>query len=143
MTIKFNPLDHPICFAWLRRLTSTSGGHEHIPFAMYLVDLLKPNVIVELGTYYGDSYCAFCQAVNELKLNTRCYAIDPWEGDPHSGFYRNEVLEKLRAHHDSLYGGFSRLIQSTFDEALAHFDDGVIDLLHMQRDKWDVVSELT
>lgn len=129
MTI-FNPLDHPICLAFPNRLApSTWAGH--VPFAMFLVALLKPRVIVELGTYYGVSYCAFCQAAQELKSDTRCYAVDTWEGDPQSGFYGPEVLAELRAYHDPLYGGFSRLIQSTFQEAASHFAAGSIDLLHI------------
>lgn len=98
---------------------------------MFLVHLLEPKVIVELGTYYGDSYCAFCQAVSEIGLNTACYAIDTWQGDPHGGQYGIEVLKDLRLHHDALYGSFSTLVQSTFDEALLHFEDGTIDLLHI------------
>ena len=128
---RLNPFAHPICFADPNRLTPHSAWREHIPFAMFLVDILRPKVIVELGTHYGDSYCAFCQAVKELGLDTRCYAIDTWRGDPHTGFYGSEVLADLRAHHDPLYGSFSRLIQSTFDEALQHFADGTIDLLHI------------
>jgi hypothetical protein len=98
---------------------------------MYLVDLLRPKILVELGTYYGVSYCAFCQAVSERGLSTLCYAIDNWEGDPQSGFYGPQVLADLKAHHDPLYGGFSRLIQSTFDDAANHFEDHSIDLLHI------------
>ncbi len=127
----FNPLNHPICLTLPLRLTSIANWHEHIPFAFWLVDVLKPKVICELGVHYGDSYCAFCQAVKELKLRTRCYAVDTWQGDPQSGFYGPEVLQDLRAHHDPRYGSFSRLIQSTFDDALNHFEDGSIDLLHI------------
>jgi hypothetical protein len=127
----WNPLRHPICLSLPHRAGPLSAWKEHIPFGMMLVDLVRPRVLVELGTHSGESYCAFCQAVCELRLATRCYAIDTWKGDPHTGSYGPETLDELREHHDALYGGFSRLIQSTFDEALAHFADGSIDLLHL------------
>ena len=128
---KLDLLAHPLCFHLPDRLTQILSWQEHIPFAMFLVEILRPRVIVELGTHAGDSYCAFCQAVSELRLETRCYAVDSWEGDPHSGFYGAEVLEDLRQYHDPRYGSFSRLIQSTFDEAVQYFADGSIDLLHI------------
>src|SRR6266545_5371542 len=118
----FNPLDHPICFAAPLRTTITAWI-EHVPFAMFLVDILRPRVLVELGTYFGVSYCAFCQAVKATEADTHCYAVDNWEGDDHAGVLDREVLEDLQKHHDPLYGSFSRLVQSTFDEALQHFDD--------------------
>jgi O-antigen biosynthesis protein len=126
-----NPLDHPVIFCNPLRLTPHSAWIEHIPFAMLIVELIKPKVFVELGTEYGDSYCAFCQAVKELKLKTVCYAIDTWQGDPQTGFYGPEVLFDLKAHHDPLYHAFSNLIQTTFDDALCRFKDGSIDLLHI------------
>jgi glycosyltransferase involved in cell wall biosynthesis len=127
---KFNPLDHPICFSYPLRVVPSSWM-EHVPFAMFLIDVLKPRLFVELGTALGVSYCAFCQAVKELGLNTRCYAVDTWEGDSHTGQYESKVLDGLRKHHDPIYGSFSTLIQGTFDDALTHFENGTIDLLHI------------
>ncbi len=126
-----NPLDHELLAAPPARLTPHSEWQEHIPFAFVLVDLARPRVLVELGTQAGDSYCAFCQAVQALELDTRCHAVDTWVGDEHAGFYGAEILDDLRAHHDPRYGDFSTLIQGTFDDALVHFEDGSIDLLHI------------
>ncbi len=126
----FSVFDHPICLAHPLRLTA-STWLTHIPFGMALIDILQPGVLVELGTFSGVSYSAFCQAVKELRLGTRCYAIDTWEGDAHGGYYGSEVLADLRQHHDLLYGDFSELIQSSFNDALNRFENGSIDLLHI------------
>jgi methyltransferase family protein len=128
---RFNPLDFPICTRLPERHNVLTAWIGHVPFAMCLIALAKPRVLVELGTHWGVSYCAFCQAVKELGLPTRCFAVDTWQGDPHAGFYTSEVLEDLKSHHDGRYGLFSTLLQSSFDEALARFDDGTIDVLHI------------
>jgi hypothetical protein len=126
-----NPLDYPICFAQPLRLDNASAWIEHVPFGMFMIDLLRPKVLVELGTHTGVSYSAFCQAVKQLALETRCYAVDSWEGDVHTGYYGASVLADLQANHDPLYGEFSRLVQNTFDNAVEYFSDGSIELLHI------------
>lgn len=103
----------------------------HIPFAFALMKALRPGTLVELGTHKGDSYLAFCEAAVRFGTGTKCRAVDTWKGDPQARLYGDEVLDELRRHHDSAYGGFSTLIRSTFDEAVQQFDDGSIDLLHI------------
>lgn len=98
---------------------------------MFAVSAVRPKIFVELGTWHGVSYCAFCQAVKDLRLETRCYAIDTWSGDEHAGNLGEDALSALRRHHDPKYADFSRLVQSTFDEAARHFSDSSIDLLHI------------
>jgi len=108
-----------------------SAWHQHAPFAFWLTEALRPGIFVELGAHNGFSYLAFCQAVQRLGATTKCYAVDTWRGDEHAGFYGEEVFAKLNELHERRYSGFSRLIRSTFDEALAHFGDGTVDLLHI------------
>jgi hypothetical protein len=98
---------------------------------MYLIDLLRPAAIVELGTRNGVSYSAFCQAVQRLGFVSSCMAVDSWRGDAHTGAYGHTVLSELRLYHDPLYGAFSRLNQSTFDEAAAGVHNASVDLLHI------------
>src|SRR5688572_9601077 len=125
MKIKtFNPLDYPVFYADPLRQAYVSVWVEHIPFAMLLVDILRPRIFVELGTQTGVSYSAFCQAVKQLEINTHCYAVDNWHGDKHAGYYGSEILEEFRKHHDPLYGSFSDLMQKEFDDAVNSFSDG-------------------
>jgi hypothetical protein len=113
------------------RLDVESGWHGHIPFAHWIIRTARPRSLVELGTHNGVSYSAFCEAVTREGLDSRCYAVDTWKGDDHAGIYDETVYWDLRSFHDSRYGAFSELLRCTFDEALPHFPDGSVDLLHI------------
>ncbi len=128
----FNPLDYSKSLLQEpQRLSDVTSWHEHIPFAFVLTEMLKPRVFVELGTHKGDSYLAFCQAIDTLGLVAGCYAVDTWQGEEHAGFYDESVYEELKAYHNPRYGRFSELVKCTFDEALARFSGESIDLLHI------------
>ena len=124
-------LMRPIAFSQPHRLVAPSSWEAHIPFAFWIIDVHRPAFLVELGTYSGNSYCAFLQAIKELGISCRCFSIDTWEGDKHSGFYGKAVFEDLSAYHDAHYSDFSRLVRSRFDDARNHFRDNSIDLLHI------------
>lgn len=115
----------------MNHIAPESAWLEHGPFAFWLIDALRPRVVVELGTHAGFSYFAFCQAVQRLEIDTRCYAVDTWKGDEHSGEYSDAVYELVKTYNDKNYSVFSDLVRSTFDEACLHFSDGTIDLLHI------------
>ncbi len=113
------------------RLGQTSAWWSHVPFAHWIVAATRPRLLVELGTHAGVSYTAFCEAVRNTKCGARCYAVDSWEGDIHSGAYGEEVFGELSAFNAARYSGFSELIRARFDDALAYFADASIDLLHI------------
>ena len=118
--LKFKPrsLQHPN--AWV----------GHIPFAYWLIEILKPAVFVELGTHTGNSYFSFCQSIAENKTGTKSFAVDTWEGDAQAGFYDESVYKSVeRTNQD--YELFSTLLRTTFDDAPEYFENKSVDLLHI------------
>ena len=103
----------------------------HLPFAAWLIQELKPKIFVELGTHSGNSYFSFCQSIREVNLATKCYAVDTWQGDLHTGKYGDKVFYQVNELNNLCYSRFSRLMRMKFDDAVDYFSDGSIDLLHI------------
>jgi predicted O-methyltransferase YrrM len=123
---------HLVYSAWL----------EHGPFASWLMDALRPRTFVELGTHNGFSYFAFCQAIERLGLDTRTWALDTWAGDEHAGFYGDEIYNLVSGVNDANYSEFSTLLRGYFSDGLDSFDDGSVDLLHIDgRHTYDDVKQ--
>ena len=120
----------PASFWFPDRLVE-SAWIEHAPFAFWLIDATRPRVLVELGTHGGFSYAAFCQAIDRLGVGTRCYAVDTWAEDQNAGVSGAAVFGELRAYHDERYATFSQLLRTTFQDAASYFEDGSVDLLHL------------
>ncbi|MFZ4524746.1 MAG: rhamnan synthesis F family protein [Chlorobium sp.] len=114
-----------------RHIVLPLGWIGHIPFAFWLTDNARPDVVVELGTHSGNSYFAFCQSVQEYRLPTKCFAVDTWQGDEHAGYYGEEIYAEVLAHNQQYYSKFSTLMKMKFDDARPYFSDGTIDLLHI------------
>ncbi len=113
------------------RKVTDSAWMAHAAFGFWLIEQLRPRSLVELGSWKGYSYLAFCQQIVESQVACKSWAVDTWQGDEHAGFYGNEIYANLKAYHDPLYGAFSTLVRATFDEAVSQFEDGSIDLLHI------------
>jgi len=124
-------LYRPVLTLHPERLDIGSAWIGHLPFAFWVIDAVKPERLVELGTHGGVSYCAFCQAIDHLNLNTAAHAIDTWQGDSHTGDYPSDTYIELKSWHDERFAAFSDLVRTTFDNAVNKFADGSIDLLHI------------
>ena len=116
---------------WTPEANVESAWTQHAPFAFWLMDAHRPGTLVELGTHHGYSYFAFNQALQKLALKCRCFAVDSWTGDDHAGYYGDQVFESVARYNGKHFSDFSELLRMTFSEALSHFEDGTIDLLHI------------
>lgn len=119
----------------LRRFTPTfstfSTWTDHMPFGYDIVAAVRPKITVELGTQGGLSFFTFCQSIKENDIDGACYAVDTWEGEEHTGKYDESVYESVREHARKEYAGFAYLMRMLFADALKHFDNESIDLLHI------------
>ena len=103
----------------------------HLPFARDLIVAVRPSLLVELGTHWGESYFGFCQAIAENNIPCVAYAVDTWTGEEQSGFYDETVYNDVVSYNEANYKDFSYLIKSLFDNALPQFADESIDILHI------------
>jgi GT2 family glycosyltransferase len=115
----------------LYRPDSRGFWSGHLPFAVDLIDAVRPSVLVELGTHHGESYFGFCQAIHEGSIDCRTFAVDTWQGDRNTGRYGPVVFEKVSAYNSAHYARFSSLLRMTFDQASSLFADGTVDFLHL------------
>jgi hypothetical protein len=113
---------------WLKEPYSWVG---HIPFGAWLVRVARPRIIVELGTHSGNSYFSICQAVRQYETGSKCHAVDTWQGDAHALSYGKDIYDMVRKNNEENYASFSKLLRMTFDEALSIFENGSVDLLHI------------
>ena len=91
---------------------------------------LAPSVFVELGVKEGQSYFTSCQSAAENKIDVTCYRVDSWRGDIQTGPLAPKVQEEVMDY-NWRYSSFSELKPMFFSEAVNHFVDGCIDLLHI------------
>lgn len=111
-----------------RLMPSAWGGH--IPFMFALADLSRPRRYVELGTHFGASFFAFCQAAQRGGFDCVPVAIDAWEGDQHAGHYDESVFDRFKFVLSD-YASFARYLRMYFTDAAKLFAPSSIDLLHI------------
>lgn len=125
---------------WTPSRIVTSAWLEHAPFAFWIMDILRPKILVELGTHNGFSFFAFCEAAERLGLDTELFAVDTWAGDFQAGFYDQSVFAEVEAANVSYPN--AKLCRGYFQDFVGQFEDGTIELLHIDgRHTYDDVKE--
>ena len=112
------------------RVYEFSAWSELIPVLSAILSVAKPRRFVELGVHNGMSFFAACNTAQKISLDIECIAIDSWVGDDQAGFHEPEVFNRFKS---NLAAHFPKqfYIRGFFDEASEIFEDGSIDLLHI------------
>lgn len=104
--------------------TVFSAWTGHRQFAEWLVTVMKPEVIVDLGVDYG--YSTFCLANPGIGT---VYGIDSFEGDVHTGFHADTFDKVHNMIKENNYTNVE-IIKGYFDEVCETWDKK-IDILHI------------
>lgn len=116
---------------WMPAHFPTSAWVTHASFAAWLMETVRPEVIVELGTHFGYSAFALAEAAKRLGLATTISALDTWEGDDHAGFYGDEVFDYVDTVSREDYPESVQLLRGRFDQSRALFAPSSVDILHI------------
>lgn len=112
----------------LARKTAWGG---HIPFMFCLMNYLRPRTYLELGTHYGASFFAVCQAIREFDIDCTPTAVDLWLGDEHAGRYNEDVYKSFKRILENKYNGIGHILRKDFNEAAVDFKNHSLDLIHI------------
>ena len=113
------------------RYEAESSWWEHVPVAHWLVKTLKPKTIVELGSHYGVSLFAFCEASEAYCTDTKIYGVDTWKGDSQAGYYGDEVYRQVSEHKKQFHDSRCILLRSKFEDAVRVIKNNSVDILHI------------
>lgn len=107
-----------------------SAWIEHAPVAYWLLEAHRPSTLVDCGTW-GFSFLTFCQAVQNLGLDSRCFAVGAWHGNEQTDRCGDDVLASVRSHIERRYSSFASFVHANFDALEPSFPDGSVDLVHI------------
>lgn len=121
----------PKSLSLIPKYEAPSSWWEHVPVAHMLIELIKPSVVVELGSHYGVSFFSLCESAERFSPDTCVYAIDSWEGDEHAGYYGGSIYEHVKKYRDWHHKQNGVLIREYFDKACEKFENKSIDIIHI------------
>lgn len=116
---------------WLPAHYPVTAWATHAPFAAWLMDVLHPREVVELGTHFGFSCFALAEAAQRLGHEVHIHALDSWQGDEHAGFYGEDVFDYVQRTAATDYPESVRLLRGWFNDSRARFPPASVDLLHI------------
>ena len=124
--------------AWLRPASYWVPAHivdsawlTHGSFAAWLIDVLRPSDVIELGTHNGFSCFAFAEAAKRLGHAITINALDSWEGDDQAGFYGDSVYRSVLSIAEDDYAESVVLHRGYFSQTRPAFVAASADLLHI------------
>ena len=102
----------------------------HVPFMLGLAGMIRPRRYVEIGTLWGSSFFALAQAASKAGFDCEAVAVSAWAVEPERASEFENVHETFQFVARK-YAAMAATLRMKPDEALHRFEEGAIDLLHL------------
>jgi predicted O-methyltransferase YrrM len=118
----------------------SSNRAEFAPFIFWLIDLVRPKKILDIGTKDGHSFLLFCQALDQSAIDGKCVTLRHWLGSGLSDDRIVSVDGAQKAHLISRYRNYVEFLGCSIDSALDHNNDAV-DVINIDALNFDSFNE--
>ena len=119
---------------WLENFKQLSAWGDHGIFANWLVKLMKPNLIVDLGVDYGYSTFIWSKSLAAVNVNGKVIGIDSFYFDVGNGIVRDNYRTVMNIIQNG-YGDYLRsnieIIKGYFDEVAKSWNRNKVDILQV------------
>lgn len=131
MKVDYDAILSPASYLRPKHWLPPGPWQGHAPFAAWLMDAVRPDTVVELGSHYGFSLFTFAEAAVNLGLDTRIVGVDAWAEETMPGpvpecDHPYEVVQSVAPEYPRV-----EIKRAYFDAAVNDFEDGSIDILHI------------
>lgn len=122
------------CDQYNRDMLKFAQWSGHRRFIYDFIANMNPELIVELGSFYGCSAFAMAQAIKDFHLQSKIYAVDIWKA--FEDYTSQSYVENIYASFMEVRKlcGFNDYIitkKMTFEEARGSFNDKTVDVIHI------------
>ncbi|MEZ0470946.1 hypothetical protein [Luteimonas salinilitoris] len=101
---------------------------EHVPFVFWLVEAIRPGLVVAIGAECGTSYFACCQAIQRLAMDARCLHLGS-VGEQGEDAADSQARQRFRDYNKLNFSAFSSVGSGRADSRSVRLEDGSVDLL--------------
>jgi hypothetical protein len=109
----------------------SSGWREISPFVFWLIEIMRPNLIVDIGSQCGTAYSMLCQAIHQNEFETKCISVRYSSDDTLSDNHKISINRLQDAYEMSRYGHFLIFRDGGIVDPVAGIADRMVDMIYI------------
>lgn len=116
---------------WQADRLPDSPWNEHFPLFAWLVGVVQPIRVLQLGAGDSAAFRALCQVIERHGLNAEATLVDSWRADERQSWLASSRYEELQSFCAARYGSRAKVLRIEPAAAIDLFEPRSLDLLQV------------